>query len=236
MDVITFGKKENPCVVFLHGWGGGFSSFSFVAKNLSDKFYCVVVDFNSIIFSDRILTIDDFCDEVLDYLRKNNISKASFVAHSFGGRIVARLAERNSPIFDKIVLADTAGLNYRRGPWFYLKIRWFKFLVKLAKRGIIDEKRLKKYGSPDYAVLTDTQKQTFKNVVNLNLKNGYKKIDAQTLIYWGENDTETPLYMAKSLKKIIKNSALIVEKGADHFAYLKNINKFNRILTIFLES
>ena len=235
MEVITFGERKNPCVVFLHGWGGGFSSFSFFAKALSDNFFCVVVDFNSLIQGDKVLKIDDFKDCVLNYLKENQIDSASFVAHSFGGRVVAKIAECDAKILEKVVLIDSAGLRPRRNLWYYIKVRWFKFQVKLAKLHLVKESKLKKYGSADYVRLPETQKQTFKNIVNTFLEAGFANINSPTLIYWGEKDYETPLFMAKKLKRLIKNSEIIIEKDVGHFSYLKNPAKFIKILTIFLE-
>lgn len=235
MKVLTFGEKTKHCVVFLHGWGGSFESFLFFAQSLSQNFYCVVIDFADLMFGDKILTLDDFCNEVSDYLKTNGIQSASFVAHSFGGRVVARLVQRGEKIFNKIVLIDTAGLRYRRSLWYHVKVRWFKVLVALSKFGLVSQKKLASYGSSDYKCLNLNQKQTFKNIVNLDLKNAYKLIGVPTLIYWGEKDQETPIYMAKTLHKIIKNSGLIVEQGAGHFSYLKDVKKFMLVLESFLQ-
>ena len=110
-----------------------------------------------------------------------------------------------------------------------LKYKLIKFCVKLK---LCSKSRLNKYGSSDYRALDSTMKQTFKNIVNFDQTSMLKYIKCATLILWGNNDTQTPLYMAKTLNKYIKDSALIVYPG-DHFMYLSNLDKINIILNKF---
>ena len=64
-------------------------------------------------------------------------------------------------------------------------------------------------------------RKTFINIVNEDLRKYYKKINAETLIIWGEKDNDTPLKDGKYLNKIIKNSSLIIYKNRTHFSYLE---------------
>ena len=75
--------------------------------------------------------------------------------------------------------------------------------------------------------------KTFQNIIHLDLRKYYQKILNETLILWGSNDKDTPLKDGKYLNKVIKNSALIIYKNAEHFSYLNYpyltleiINKF----------
>ena len=235
MELITFGRKDLPCLVFLHGWGGGFSSFSFFAKELSDKYFCVVVDFNSTINSGKILWVSDFSDELKNELDLLGAKDITIIAHSFGGRVTAKFYEKYPGFVKKIVLIDSAGLPKKHNLWYYIKVRWFKFCKTLVKMHIISKEKLNSFGSPDYVKLNQTARKTFINIISEDLTNSFSKINVPTLIYWGENDKETPLKMAKTLKKIIKPSELIIEKDAGHFSYLTNPQKFIRIIRCFME-
>ena len=97
-----------------------------------------------------------------------------------------------------------------------------------------DKSELEKYGSADYKALDGVMKETFVKVVNENLYSHFKKIAMPTLILWGEKDKETPLYMAKKLKRIIKNSSLYVIKGTGHFSYLERPDIFVAALKCFV--
>ena len=52
---------------------------------------------------------------------------------------------------------------------------------------------------------------------------------------WGENDIDTPLSDGKIMEKMIKDSGLVILKGAGHYSYLDNYNQFIRVLYKFLE-
>ena len=52
---------------------------------------------------------------------------------------------------------------------------------------------------------------------------------------WGEEDKDTPLYMAKIMEKNIKDSGLVVLKNAGHFSYIDKSSEFNLITDNFLK-
>lgn len=77
-------------------------------------------------------------------------------------------------------------------------------------------------------------RETFKNVINLDLTDRLSKITRPTLLIWGENDTDTPLYMAKIMEKKIKDSGIVVLKDAGHFSYLDNKAQYLKVAEVFL--
>ena len=73
-------------------------------------------------------------------------------------------------------------------------------------------------------------RQTFKNIVNEDLKPYLKYIKAKVLLIWGNKDEATPLKDGNTMHKLISNSELIVLNGMDHFTYLRNPELINRII------
>ena len=63
--------------------------------------------------------------------------------------------------------------------------------------------------------------ETFKNVINEDLKYYLPYIESETLLIWGEKDIDTPLKYGKKINKLIKNSALITYSNATHYSYLE---------------
>ena len=78
-------------------------------------------------------------------------------------------------------------------------------------------------------------KKSYIKIVNEHLNDDYKKIKNQTLVIFGENDCETPLYMAKKINKFVKNSRLVVIKNAGHFAFIDKPSLFNSLVIEFLQ-
>ena len=90
-------------------------------------------------------------------------------------------------------------------------------------------------GSSDFRQLSFKMRKTFVNIVNTFLEKYAININVPTLLVWGECDKDTPMYMAKKLKRIIKNSELIVFKNAGHFAYVEQAYKFCLIVSAFVK-
>ena len=70
--------------------------------------------------------------------------------------------------------------------------------------------------------------------INENLDGVLNKIQTPTLLIFGKEDKETPLYMAKRYHKGLINSQLVVIKNAGHFAFIDKPHKFNREVEEFL--
>ena len=78
-------------------------------------------------------------------------------------------------------------------------------------------------------------KKVFSSIVNTHLEESARLIDCKTLIIFGEKDKETPIYMAKKLNKLIKNSSLVILKNCAHFCFLERKILFEEILNNFIK-
>lgn len=233
----TAGSADNSPVIFLHGWGGSTASFGGVFNHLSNNHFVINLDFYGFGKSDipqRPLAVSDYTDSVIELLEYLGVQNTHIIAHSFGGRVAIKLAAQRPELVGKIILVDSAGLRPKRGIKYYfrvIKYKAAKFLSRFFKG--ID---LSRYGSDDYRALPEVMRGTFVRVVNEDLTRYLGAIKAPTLIVWGENDQDTPLYMAKKLHKHIKNSGLVVLKGAGHYSYLDKFSQFLAVADSFLGS
>lgn len=223
---IRFGQGQD--VLFLHGWGGSTASFSGVAKALS-PYYCVtVIDFYGFGESpnpDYPLFVEDYAKAVVEIINHYKMNRVLLVGHSFGGRVAIRIASKYGYLLDKVVLVDSAGVIPRRGILYCLKVFRHKILRFL---NIPHEA-----GSRDYRALSPLEKETFKNVVKEDLTPEMHRITLPVLLIWGNQDKDTPIYMAKRMRRKMPNSALIVFKNAGHFSYLDGGLTFVTILESF---
>lgn len=214
-------------MIFLHGWGGDSRSFLYAAKKLNCSATLIdMYGFGMTPHPDRPLTVSDYAAGVIKLMDKYAIKKASFVGHSFGGRVAIEIAANYPNRVDKLVLVDSAGVKPRRRFKYYFNLLKHKILKKIRGYGLS--------GSSDYQKLSPVMKRTFINVVNYNQVPLLKSIAAPTAIFWGEDDRETPMYMAKILNKKIVNSYLFVFTNCGHFSYLDNSGKFIAILSAFI--
>lgn len=176
-------------------------------------------------------SLDDYINEVKEYIYKNGLKKPSVVAHSFGARIAIKAASYNEDIFDKLVLTGAAGLKPRFSLKKSAKKSAFDFLKKF-----LPKERLSAFYSSDYRALSDIMKKSFILIVNENLDDRIKFIKNPTLLVFGEKDRETPLYMARKLLKDLQNGRLVTVKNAGHFCFTEKPNNFNTEVKEFLLS
>ena len=81
------------------------------------------------------------------------------------------------------------------------------------------EKLKSKFGSKDYQN-AGYMRNILVKTVNEDFTDKICEIKCPVFIYWGEKDKDTPLWMAKKLKKIIKDSGLYVVKNGGHFSFI----------------
>ena len=225
-------------VLLLHGWGGSVKSFEGLEKHLIKNDYSVInLDFPGFNKSDNPKPTFDLTDyvlvvkELVDYL---NVKELFIVAHSFGGRVAIKLASQTN-LVKKLILIDSAGIKPRFNLIKFLKVKRYKLLKFLNNKKLI-KKDLSHFGSLDYKQMPENLKSVFNRIVNQDLTYCLKSIKASTLLIWGEKDKDTPLYMAKTIKKHIKDCEIIVLKNAGHYSYLDNFNEFLFITFSFFSS
>lgn len=167
-------------------------------------------------------SLDDYVKDLVTFMRENSIVKPHVVAHSFGARVALKASYTYPDLFDKMVLTGAAGLK----PRFSIKKQIRKTAFKFCKIFLPKEKLLRFY-SKDYLELDSVMRKSFVKIVNERLDGVLSSITNDTLLVFGQKDKETPLYMAKRLRKGINKSRLVVIKDAGHFAFLDKSIKFN---------
>ncbi len=173
----------------------------------------------------------DYAEEVKEYCYSRGVARPNVIAHSFGGRIALKMAYENPNAFNKIVLTGSAGLK----PKLTLKKLIKKSAFKLLKP-FVPKSKLKRFYSADYLALSPIMRESFKKIICEHLDYTLDSLQNKTLIVFGENDSETPLYMARKLNKKIKNSRLIIIKNAGHFCFIDKPFTFNTEVREFLLS
>ncbi len=225
------GKKY---ILFLHGWGGSIASFAYMQQVFATNYSCISVDFPPFGESgspQQPWTLQDYAIMIINLIKHLGIDKVNIVCHSFGARVAIYLAALTT-LVDRLVIIDGAGIKPKKNIFKQIKIARYKFCKKLVKIKLLKSNYLNKFGSEDYKQLSPVQKQTFKNIINFDQTNMLKYIKCDTLLLWGKDDKDTPMYMAKRMHKLIPNSALITYSGG-HFAYLEHMAKFCIVINQF---
>lgn len=238
-----YGNSKDT-ILILPGWGNTRQTFYYIINYFKTTHTIYILDypgFGKSPIPSKTLTIYDYSELVINFMKKLNIHKPIIIAHSFGGRIASLLIGYHQCKLDKLIFIDIAGIKPKKTIKKIIKEKIYKLKRKLIqilpkeKHQIYSKKLLEKYASPDYLALPPEMHQTFKNIINTDLTNYFKRIKNETLLIWGDKDYSTPLKDAYKLRKIIPNSALIILKNTEHFSYLNNPTLTNKIIYEFIK-
>ena len=234
--------------VLLHGWGAEGSLFSPLAEVLSSKYRVIMPDFPGFgqsaepscpwsvseyaaLIRSLILWLGGEGQEVL------------LLGHSFGGRICIVLASDDALPFQirQMILTGSAGILPKRSMGYRLRVGLYKTGRKLLHSRLgrtifpgAEEKLRRCMGSEDYQRASAVMRQTLVRVVNEDLTALLPRIQASTLLIWGENDEATPPSDGKKMEQLIPDAGLVLIPSAGHYAYLDRPNYFYRVVRSFL--
>ena len=246
--VQTAGEEHSaPTVLFLHGWGCEGKTFGYLLSTAAEKYPVLAPDLPGFGGSDEprdVWDVSRYAEFVKDLLVSQNIKNVILVGHSFGGRVIFKLATmQNAPFtIEKIVLFDAAGVKPKRGLRYYFKVYTYKAgkkvlswkPVKALFPDALEAFRAGK-GSSDYANASPTMKAILSKAVNEDLSPLFPAVKAPTLLVWGTNDTATPLSDALRMEKEIPDAGLVRCEGAGHFSFLEQPALCDRAFRSFLE-
>ncbi len=242
---ITGGGRDT--VVILQGWGTRLEVYDSVAAAINGKYRVVQLDFPGFGESDEpreAWAVEDYADFFIRFMESLGIKKAVLVGHSYGGRVIIKLAARKELPFtiDRIVLIDSAGILPKKSFAQKVRIQKYKILkkivnVKLIYRicpNLIDEWKSRQ-GSADYRNASPMMRQCLVKAVNEDLTGLLPEIKPETLLIWGDLDTATPITDAHIMEEKIPNAGLAVIKGTGHFCFLEQPVIFANIMKSYFQ-
>lgn len=237
---ISYLKQGNgkDIILFLHGWGCNKEIFKQNIDYVSKFMTVYALDLPGFGESEEpkeVWGIDDYVLLIIEFIEKEKINKLSLLGHSFGGRVIIKLTNRQNLNFkiEKLILMDAAGIKHDRKPTFKQKV--YKKLFPIVKK--ISPKLLNKIktkvGSADYRNATPMMRDILVKTINEDLKNLIPNIKNETLIIWGENDSAVPYADAIYMNEKIKGSGVVKLENSGHFPFLDNPGLINKVLESF---
>lgn len=237
-DVHYETSGSGPAVILLHGWGCSHAYFAPLMELLSEKYTVYALDLPG--FGDSpepstVWGVEDYVRMLEGFVDAVCPGTVSLVGHSFGGRMAILYASRH-PV-GRLVLTDAAGLKPKRPLKYYIKVYSYKtarfFLLKVLRRQDLFERYRTGRGSSDYQNASPKMKSILSKVVNEDFRSRLPYIQAPTLLFWGEQDTATPLSDAKEMEKRIPDAGLVSVPGAGHFAFVEYQPLFLNVMKSF---
>lgn len=217
-------------VVMVHGLSGSTRWWSHTVPALVQRYQVFLVDlpgFGSMWRARGRFVLAEAADWLRSWMEAVGLPQANLVGHSMGGYICMRLAARSPEAVSRLVLVNAAGVPSGRS--------MLSHVVPVLREGarpvpsylpILVHDGLR---AGPFTVLRLARELMIEDV-----RDDLKRIEAPTLIIWGEKDALVPLSLGRVLRERITSSRLLVLKGARHAPMIEKPGEFNRALLAFL--
>jgi pimeloyl-ACP methyl ester carboxylesterase len=222
---------SGPPLILLHGLSGSGRWWSRNVPVFSRSFRTYAVDLPGFGGSRGIRwsRLDDIADRLADWLGDEDLPRAHVAGHSLGGAVAARLAARHPDRVDRLVLVDAAIRSQgtrtitRAGHVMRTVGRESVGFAPLLMRDL-----LRCHPRSFIAATVDALQSDWEPHL--------RRIDAPTLVVWGERDAITPLALGQELTAVIAGARLITLPEAGHNPMWERAEAFNGEVLSFLSA
>ena len=216
--------------MFLHGYLSCKETFAKQVDYFSRFYRVTAIDFlgfgGSVSLSSPF-SVSDYAAWTRQVFALLGLEKPHVVAHSFGCRVAIKMAAQDKELFDKILLTGAAGVILKRSLGYKIKVKTYRFVRRFAPKFAE-----RKFGSAEYKTLSPVMKESYKKIVNEDLRGDAQKIENPVLIVQGRGDSTTPIAEARAYLQNLKKGTL-VEMNGGHFAFMDDSLTFNLIAEEF---
>ena len=214
----------------LHGYLSSKESFTAQIEYFSSFYRVTAIDLLGFGQSAKLkepFSVDDYARWTKVVFSLLGIKKPHVIAHSFGVRVAVKMAKCDGQVFDKMLLTGPAGVILPRGIKYKIKVKAYRFFKKIAPK--FAEQR---FGSAEYRTLSPVMKESYKKIVNEDLRSCAREVRNEVLIVEGEEDTVTTMAEAQAYLACFPNGKLKTTAGG-HFAFAERPTPFNLIAEEF---
>jgi len=248
---LEVGEGNPQTIVFIHGLSGNLESWWDQFEALRDSYHLVVFDLpghgKSSKPKDFDYSVPGFANAAIGLMDQLKIPKADLVGNGMGGAIAGYIAIHHPERVDKLALSDSAGAGISPSlkaaapvvnPLF---IRWSSGVTSGRQYpGRSNKQRARAEFSASYRGTKEESpylqaiNKSLKKLAKFDFEKELGKIQAKTLIIWGDNDTTIPFKKAKVFHSRIANSELYAVQRGGHTPNMLLPDEFNCALGNFL--
>jgi pimeloyl-ACP methyl ester carboxylesterase len=251
------GSKDAPVLLLLHGFGSSLQTWDPWAERLSASWRVIRIDLPGFGLTGPDPT-GDYSDRrsvqvLLALLDGLGIAKASLIGNSLGGRIAWKFAASHPDRVDRLVLISpdgfaSPGFAYGVAPDIPVVMRLLPYVLP---RMMLRASLAPAYGDParlsdatldryydmmlapgDRAAIIARMRQT----VLADPLPELRRIEAPTLLLWGEKDGMIPLRNATDYLHAMKQARLVVLPGLGHVPFEEAPDEALKPVLAFLAS
>ena len=233
---------EGRPIIILHGLMGGLSNFKGVYDYFPSEKYKVIIPELPVdstpILKTNVATFSNF---VFEFIQYKNLKDVVLLGNSLGGHVALLFARDYPELVSGLIITGSSGLYEKsmigdgypkRGNYEYIKTKTEEVFYdpKIATKEIVDDV---------YASVNNREKliktlSLAKSAIRHNMANDLPKMNTNTLIIWGKQDSVTPPNVAEDFNKLLPNSDLSWIDKWGHAPMMEHPNDFNKIMEDWL--
>ena len=199
----------------MHGYLSSKESFYYQIKFLSQYFKVTAPDMPGFGASSPLAeaySVGNYCEWLESFIKYRKIENPHIIAHSFGARVAFKYLGEHYGTADKLVITGGAGIVKSRSPAYMRRVKAYRRIKKIFP-GFAE----RHFGSKEYRTLPPVMRESYKKIVNEDLRGSASKIANPALLIYGRGDTVTPPdEEGAEFNNLIKGSKLEVIDGG-HF-------------------
>jgi pimeloyl-ACP methyl ester carboxylesterase len=236
---IDEGKGE--VLLLLHGLFGALSNWEGVINGFSSKFRVIIPLMPIYEMPVREAGLEGLLDFIERFVKLKGLKDLTLLGNSLGGHVALMYTLANHDNVKRLVLTGSSGLFEnsmggsfpKRGSYDYIRerVQYTFYKPETATKELVDEV---------FDITKDIPKcmrivAIAKSAQRHNMAKELAKIKKPTLLVWGLNDTITPPHVAHEFNNLMSYSTLRFIDKCSHAPMMEHPQKFNSILTEFLE-
>lgn len=212
--------QNQKTILFLHGWGSNKEAMKIAFGKCFQDYKHIYLDLPGFGQSSIVSPIDTatYANIVKEFLNQLDMQPVMIFGHSFGGKVATLL----SP--EVLILLSSAGIVVPKS----LKIKAKIFIYKTFKP-FLPKRFYRFFATKDVEGMSQTMYEILKMVVNEDFSSIFAKTPSHTFIFWGENDSATPLACGEKIHTLIPKNHFFPMSG-DHFFFLKNGKNIEKLI------
>ena len=245
------GPVNAPHVVFVHGLGGSFATWSLNLAAFADQFRICALDLVGAGSSAKpatdysVPTLAEFLAHFLDALGPD-WQRVSIVGHSLGGAVALAFAGSYPQRIERLVLVDSAGLGseidrivldlMRSEPTrenLRTELTHFFAQPGLVQHALVDQLYQQRTQPGAHEALVATSNAAFGDgQQRIDLRDTLAGLNIPVLVVWGDADAVIPVAHTQEAKRA-PHSRLEVFAGSGHCPHIERADAFNQLVQSF---
>ena len=246
------GPAGAPRVVFVHGLGGSYETWSLNLPAFAERFRICALDLVGAGSSDKpamdysVPSLADFLARFLDAL-EGDWQRVSLVGHSLGGAIALAFTSRYPERVERLVLVDSTGLGpeidsevldmIRAEPsmeGIRAELTHFFAHQGLVQQALVEQLYQQRLQPGARKALLETTEAAFGgNRQQIDLRETLATLPNKALVVWGNADSVVPVAHAKQASRT-PGSRVEVFEACGHCPHIERADEFNQLVMSFL--